>query len=67
MDLYLKRFRMIPKKCTLGHLYVEAAFECYTLEDVVRAPGVKVAHETAIPAGRYQVVIMPSPKYNALS
>ncbi len=49
--------------CTPGSLSIDGAFECYTLEDVVReVPGQPVAswkipNETAIPVGRYQVII----------
>lgn len=39
---------------TLGTLIVDGEFQCYTLEDEVREE--KVAAETAIPAGRYEVL-----------
>lgn len=47
---------------TLGVLFVDGIFECFTLEDVVRA-GDKVDTQTAIPAGRYQVVITFSNRF----
>ncbi len=40
---------------TLGSLFIDGVFECYTLEDVERP--VKVPHETAIPAGTYKLVV----------
>lgn len=48
---------------TLGKLYVGSRFECYTVEDQVRIPGQKVPGETAIPAGRYQVLITRSRRF----
>lgn len=48
-------------KCTLGKLTVDGVFFCYTLEDVVRA--VKVAGETALPAGRYRITLTLSTKF----
>lgn len=48
--------------CTLGKLYVNGTFECYTLEDVVRT-GPKVYGKTAIPAGTYEVAINYSNKF----
>lgn len=52
------------KKATLGALFVDGEFECCTLEDVVRE--VKIPHETAIPAGMYEVVLTHSPKYGRI-
>lgn len=45
---------------TLGDLYVDGTFQCFTLEDVDRRlenGGVKIKGETAIPLGTYQVTI----------
>ncbi|MBS0338821.1 MAG: hypothetical protein JSS40_18860 [Proteobacteria bacterium] len=47
---------------TLGNLFVDGQYECVTLEDQVRHAA-KVPGETAIPAGRYEVVIVPSPRF----
>lgn len=54
MTLRLQR-RWIEDDACLGDLYVDGIWECQTLEDVPRA--VKVAGQTAIPSGRYRVVI----------
>ena len=56
MLLELKR-RPSSKICTIGDLYLNRVFFCNTLEDVVRAQGVKVFGETAIPAGEF--IILP--------
>lgn len=45
---------------TIGHLYVNGIYVCDTLEDRVRvllSAADKVKKETAIPAGRYRVVL----------
>jgi hypothetical protein len=63
--------RWLTAQSTIGNLYVDGAWECFTLEDYVRADPVlvtavneaKVAGETAIPAGRYRVVITPSTRF----
>jgi hypothetical protein len=49
--------------CTLGKLFVDGVFECFTLEDVVReVPGQpvlqwKIPNQTAIPTGTYTLTV----------
>lgn len=54
MDLKLIRKFPAPD-CVVGELYVNGAFECYTLEDIERP--LKIAGVTAIPRGFYEVII----------
>lgn len=54
MDLKLVR-ETFTDKSTIGKLYMNGKFFCYTLEDVVRAE--KIKHETAIPYGVYEVIV----------
>jgi len=49
---------------TIGDLLIDGIFFCYTLEDMVREHGVKVAKQTAIPEGRYQVIVDQSVRFN---
>lgn len=42
---------------TIGRLEINDEFFCWTMEDRVREPGVKVYGETAIPEGDYLVTI----------
>jgi Family of unknown function (DUF5675) len=54
---------------TMGVLFVDAVFECFTLEDQVRevvgqpTATWKVPGQTAIPAGRYRVIVTPSARF----
>lgn len=50
---------------TLGVLFLNGRFYCFSLEDAVH-DGPKVPGSTAIPAGRYEVRITWSPKFNRL-
>lgn len=62
MEILLQR-EPSTRQSTPGKLYLdlgEKNFECFTLEDVVRAK--KNPSFTAIPAGRYQVKVRPSPR-----
>jgi hypothetical protein len=58
--------------CTLGSLFVDGEFECFTLEDVVReVPELavekwKVPDETAIPTGTYDVIVNMSEHFQKL-
>jgi hypothetical protein len=52
--------------CTIGELFYNGKFFCYTLEDVVR-DGAKVPGATAIPAGTYRVSIERSPSFRMLT
>lgn len=46
---------------THGCLFVDGRFLCFTLEDAIR--DVKVPGQTAIPAGRYRVIVTPSVRF----
>ena len=65
MELKLQRF-LFGKKDTIGKLYIDDVYFCYTLEDTVRGFGVKIPGETAIPAGTYEVVIDESTRFKRL-
>ena len=57
---------------TIGRMLVNGVFECWTLEDAVREkPGRpvsewKIARETAIPIGRYQVIVNQSARFKRM-
>jgi hypothetical protein len=59
-------------RCTIGEVWVDGVFECYSLEDSVREVPLKpvsewkIAGQTAIPAGTYDVVIDFSNRFHRL-
>lgn len=62
MEIDLLRDKLSDKR-TLGKLSFDGVFFCYTCEDTVRAPGVKIHGQTAIPYGRHKVVANYSPRF----
>ena len=65
MKLKLERIYKAPTY-TIGKLYIDGKLFCDTLEDVVRADGVKVYGETAIPSGTYKVILNVSNRFKRL-
>lgn len=65
MKLTLHR-KWLTERSTIGELYVNGAFYCFTLEDLLRPPGEKIKHKTAIPAGNYQVAITYSARFGRM-
>lgn len=66
MELKVARERF-SDTTTIGKLYIDGQFECYTLEDTVRQFGPhgegKIMGQTAIPAGVYKVIINRSERF----
>lgn len=70
IKLKLIRNEFLPDR-TLGKLLLSGqhgdTYFAYTLEDTVREPGVKIPGQTAIPAGRYEMVVDRSNRFSALA
>lgn len=52
---------------TIGQITIAGAHACYTCEDVVRPIGQKIAGETAIPEGRYRIIVNRSERFSRLA
>ena len=74
MILQLKRIYTC-NDYTIGHLYIDGTYICDTIEDkdrmldskmsLTEILNIKVAHQTAIPTGRYNILMnVISPKYS---
>lgn len=61
MILTIVRVKSDPKY-TVGKLYVDGLFQCFTLEDPFRKK--KIQGQTRIPSGAYQVLLRYSPKFS---
>ena len=65
LSLRLAR-KWFTEKSTIGILYVNDKFFCYTLEDVVRPSGEKIKGQTAIPWGTYKISLTYSKKFDKI-
>ena len=66
MRLRLTR-RWFTDLSTIGQLYIDDVEECFSLEDTMRASGAeKVPGRTAIPVGRYRIVMTPSARFQTV-
>ena len=67
MELQVKRIAK-REAYTIGRLYIDGDYFCDTLEDRVRdlSKEAKVKGRTAIPAGRYRLVLTYSPRFKRI-
>lgn len=62
MELKIIR-KEFTSQSTIGDFLIDGGWFCFSLEDKVREPGVKIPGKTAIPEGRYRVVIDQSNRF----
>lgn len=71
MNIVIERLQRDPD-LTIGSMTVDSEWQCWTLEDTVRevkgqpVASWKVAGETAIPVGRYEIVLTQSNRFKRL-
>lgn len=63
MNLKLIR-KYFTTTATIGELYIDGVFQCYTLEDIEREE--KVYGKTAIPRGTYKVILDMSTRWKRI-
>jgi hypothetical protein len=61
MDMTLKRNVEKTEDYTVGTFSIPNKFTCFTIEDAIRDE--KIKGHTCIPAGRYEVIITWSPRF----
>ncbi len=59
-DFVLQRKWLTPES-TIGELSLDGKFLCFILEDTIRPE--KIKGKTAIPKGKYEIVITPSNRF----
>lgn len=64
IDIITVERTIFTDKSTIGELHIDGDLFCHTLEDTCRKKGVKVDGKTAIPMGRYEVVIDHSTRFD---
>ena len=68
MELKVERI-YLGEQYTIGHLYINGVYFCDTLEDKVRVLNSekdKIKKETAIPTGRYRVILSYSKHFQCI-
>jgi hypothetical protein len=65
--LEIQVFRYLyTKNSTIGKMYLNGEFFCYTLEDTVRGKGIKIKAHTAIDEEDYKVIVNMSNRFKRL-
>lgn len=62
MELKLTR-KWLTTNSTIGELSVDGKYECFIIEDNYPTPWVKTPGKTAIPAGKYEVIVNMSNRF----
>ena len=65
MELRIDRFKYTDS-ASIGRMSINGAHFCYTLEDKIRPGEVKVYGNTAIPEGRYEIVMYKGPHFGII-
>ena len=65
MQIRLERLLRLAG-ATLGTLFVDGVWQCYTKEPQMRSDGVFIAGESALPSGWFNVQLSPSRRYQRI-